>query len=163
MYEQLEDYYKGNAYKELWPVAMRRGLPKEEYEDIYQETFTRACLYWHTYHPTYKIVTWLSAIMINVVRAYHAQNANRAGDVEYLDDLSPVDFTVSDPYERMLTRKDIRKHIDKVNNESHRKILTRYFIYGDKMRDLVGVDGVSRDNAKRITYLFSKFIKEKYV
>lgn len=100
--------------------------------------------------------------MRNVVRDYHAERMPRQDDIEFIDEQTPTEFSVFTPHERLLTRRELQREIDKLKNDAHRDLLTKYYGLGLSRKELDGVRGLRYKGLGSLIDRFSSHVKEKY-
>lgn len=158
MNEVLERYYKEERENLLRRLNFGAGTP-ENAEDVLQEAFVRALVYWDTFDPENKTLgAWFSTILKNSLRDFKRD--------EWLFGMGEeFDEELYDPQEMTLPETElIRQIYDMVDekNDAQQEVLLLYFEKHYGLMDIHKITGVSYHTVHSIVKRFKVEVKEKY-
>lgn len=127
---KLEAYFREN-YDNLIKTARRRvgNYSLHNAEDAVQESFVRALKYFRTYNESEDIDGWFKGILYNVISYLKGQERDQG--VVYSDEPASIGGAL----EKLIFAEEI-KHSFKKMNKRNKEILSNYFFYGMKTREI---------------------------
>lgn len=154
MFSIIEKHYTHNKNMYVKRSKYRVG---DDAEDAVQEAYTRACQYAYTFEMGMNFNTWFSKILSNVIKDFIRARFDGIETVEletesneYAEDTSKYDDEID----------ALRHRIQNVKKESHREILSLYFIYGLPLSHINQIVEDKYKNIDQIIYKFKKGILE---
>lgn len=154
MRDTIEQHYIKS--RELYVKRIRGRLDNPcDAEDIVQEGYYRALKYAHTYNPDMPLEGWMVRIMHNAFRSYLAMINNR--DNVELDE-EEIEGTPEPTYPSHIWR-EINEMID---GNSEKEILSLYFIYGHKPREIAEITDRKYRDVTNLVHKFKTRISKLY-
>lgn len=158
MNKVLEVFYIERREDLLRRLNYGAGTP-ENAEDVLQEAFVRALIYWDTFDPNNKeLGAWFSTILKNSLRDFKRD--------EWLFGMGEeFDEELYDPQEMPINEVELVRQIyemveDKI--DSQKEILLLYFERHYTPKDIYNVTGQKVSNIKKVIQRFKAEVKEKY-
>lgn len=158
MNEVIERFYVAERDNLLRRLNYGAGSP-EAAEDVLQEAFVRALIYWDTFDPENKeLGAWFSTILKNALRDFKRD--------EWLFGMGEeFDEELYDPQEMTLKEDElIRKIYELVDGkiEPHQEILLLYFDKHYSPKDIANMTPYKVKTIKQVIWRFKTEVQEKY-
>ena len=156
----IEAYYNDQYNKKVKTISRILGGDHAAAEDIVQEAFARAL----TFYPSYdskrgSVDKWFNSIMFNALKDYQR---NDKGIVHN----DPEEFSIADVFDLKQTtlvnriNTVLSNAIEKVKNETHRRVLELFFIMGYSSREIPQIErGVSQTNVTTLVMRFKENLR----
>lgn len=128
-------------------------------EDVVQEAFVRALLYWGSFNPEEKeLGAWFSTILKNSLRDYKRQ--------EWLFGMAEeFDEEHYEPIEMDVSEGELVKQIGRVVNTKDgdlQEVLKLYYLKQYLPMDIAKITGIKLQTIKKTIWRFNKTIKEQH-
>lgn len=158
MNEILDKFYRAERDNLLRRLNYGAGSP-EAAEDVLQEAFVRALIYWDTFDPTNKeLGAWFNTIMRNALRDFKRE--------EWLFGMGEeFDEELYDPQEMPIKEQEVIKKIYELVDgkiEDHQEILLLYFEKHYSPKDIANITTAKVKTIKQVVWRFKTEVIERY-
>lgn len=158
MNEVLERFYIERREDLLRRLNYGAGTP-ENAEDVLQEAFVRALVYWDTFDPNNKeLGAWFSTILKNSLRDFKRD--------EWLFGMGEeFDEELYDPQEMPLPESELVRQIYEMveeKNDNQKEILLLFFEKHYTPKDIHNITGHKNGVIRQVIWRFRNEVKEKY-
>jgi len=147
----IEEFYENN-FDMLVKKTSRRAGSIQNAEDVVQNAFERALVYFHSYDPSRPFDTWFSSILMGCLADFK-KDERRAGTVTYSGEEEMED--PSDLFNERLVEE--ASFLLKGKPLPEAVALNLYFFKGYKLREASNVSGL---DYRRTVYAITKFREE---
>lgn len=154
----LEDFYKDERENLLRRLNYGAGSPSNA-EDVLQEAFVRALIYWDTFDPERKeLGAWFNTIMRNALRDFKRE--------EWLFGMGEeFDEEQYDPQEMPVNESELVKKIYEMVDgkiDDHQEILLLYFEKHYSPKDIANITNFKVKTIKQVVWRFKNEVLERY-
>lgn len=152
----LEEYYKKSKDQHVSNIRKRLSSNKEEAEDIVQNAFIQALIYFHNYDVKKgKIANWFSKILYRSFLNYKKKETNfiPISNCHYLED--DIDYNLL-----WENKWAIQKKINQESVLEKRKVLSCYFLQGYSSPEISSLSPYTETNIRQICHQFRLLLKE---
>jgi RNA polymerase sigma factor (sigma-70 family) len=157
MFSLIEEHYLQN-YSNLIKRFKRRAGTEWDAEDVVQEAYYRALKYSHTFVGGMNLQHWFTRIIINVLKD-HYDVQNNMSCIEFDEELIEPEYTNLPVGE---ANKLLREEIEAVDNPEHKEVLSLYFTYGFRMKEIDQIVEMKYRNIDLVIQRFRRMLKEKH-
>jgi len=154
----LAEFYKERREDLLRRLNYGAGSP-EAAEDVLQEAFVRALIYWDTFNPEHKeLGAWFNTIMRNSLRDFKRE--------EWLFGMGEeFDEELCDPQEMPINESELVKKIYELVDDKiadHQEILLLYFEKHYSPKDIANITEFKVKTIKQVVWRFKTEVIERY-
>lgn len=154
----LAEFYKERREDLLRRLNYGAGSP-EAAEDVLQEAFVRALIYWDTFNPEHKeLGAWFNTIMRNSLRDFKRE--------EWLFGMGEeFDEELYDPQEMPINESELVKKIYELVDDKiadHQEILLLYFEKHYSPKDIANITEFKVKTIKQVVWRFKTEVIERY-
>lgn len=158
MNKVLEQFYKDERENLLRRLNYGAGSPSNA-EDVLQEAFVRALIYWDTFDPERKeLGAWFNTIMRNALRDFKRE--------EWLFGMGEeFDEEQYDPQEMPVNESELVKKIYEMVDgkiDDHQEILLLYFEKHYSPKDIANITNFKVKTIKQVVWRFKNEVLERY-
>ena len=155
----LEQYYEKSRQRHVNFIRNKLHFNKDQAEDIVQEAFIRAFIYFKNYDPNKgKLDNWFSQILFRTYLKFLKAKGNSHDSIN-----RHLNIEDSRNYNEIIENLcTVEKVIKRVENKLHRDILKLFYLVGYTTPEIHEILGVSETSISQVCFRFRKQLKSEW-